>query len=366
MQLTKITTFLFVMFLSNILFAQEINFTLEVLELHEGPVIKKSDPGTEDNKYGFEGGRVIRYKDNYHMFTAERFGDPQLVKMRLGHWKSKDGLQWERLSTIFESSGNFTGEDNYASFWAPMPYFNEDENRWNLFFVTYRSKPNDPTGWYLNYEGRIVRAVSEVPGYDGLAGPYQKDGIVLEPGPDDGPWEGLQGTDSFYAYQVHDKWYALYGSAQTQRTGINENYPKWTVTLASAPKLAGPWKKLTEHGIVKFHERFAENPVITKLNSKDIYVAMLDGGRAIGYSFSQDGINWHEARFLPFDIHIKDRWWTHMRTPLGLIPEDDGSFTVFFTAYTEPNQINEDGEIFNYGGFAAVGMVKLKLSDNNP
>jgi hypothetical protein len=244
-----------------------------------------------------------------------------------------------------------------------MPYFNADEDRWNIFFVTYRAKPNDSTGWYLNYEGRIVRAVSEIQGYDGLSGPYKKAGIVLEPGPDDGPWEGLQGTDSFYAYQVNDKWFAFYGSAQTQKTGMNKNYPKWTVALACAPKLAGPWKKLIERGPVRFHERFAENPVITKLESPNIYVAMLDGGSQIGYSFSEDGLNWQQARFLPLEKHIKGKWWTNMRTPLGLIPEDDGSFTVFFTAYTEGNQINEHGEIINYGGFAGLGMVKLKLSE---
>jgi hypothetical protein len=328
-------------------FTQDSKLTLKVVEVHDGPVIEKGDPGTEDNKYGFEGGTVIKYKGEYHLFTAERFEDPELVKMRLGYWKSPNGTNWERISTIFESSGNFTGKDEFASFWAPMPYFNEDENRWNIFYVAYRSKPNDSTGWYLNYDGRIVRAYSETLGYDGLKGPYKNAGVVLKPGPGDGEWEGLQGTDSFYAFQIDGKWYAFYGSAQTQ-TDLNNKYPKWTTSLARAPKLAGPWEKWTEKGYIEFHERFAENPIITKLECGK-YAAMLDGGGGgFGYSFSEDGINWERARYIHLENHT-DKWWTAMRTPLCLIPENDGTFTVFFTAYTQ-------------SGFAELGKVSFKIS----
>ena len=38
--------------------------TLKVVEVHEGPIIKKGDLGTEGNKYGFEGGRAFKYKGN--------------------------------------------------------------------------------------------------------------------------------------------------------------------------------------------------------------------------------------------------------------------------------------------------------------
>ncbi|NOR27960.1 MAG: hypothetical protein GQ540_05480 [Lutibacter sp.] len=328
------------------LFAQDFEYSLEVEDVHEGPVIKKGDSNTQDNKYGFEGGTVIRYKNEYHLFTAERFGKPRLVKMRLANWKSKDGINWERLSTIFESSGNFTGEDKYASLWAPMPYFNKDEDRWNIFYVAYRSKPNDSTGWYLNYEGRIARAFSESPGYDGLQGPYKNAGFVLEPDSKDGDWVGLQGNDSFFGYQVENNWYAFYGSAQTQ-SNRNTKYPKHNLTMATAVKLAGPWEKLTEKGLVKFHEKFAENPVITKLDN-GMYVALLDSSKgSFGYSFSKDGLIWEEARFIKLAPYTK-KWWTTVRTPLCLIPENDGFYTVFFTAFTE-------------SGFAEVGKVKLKL-----
>jgi hypothetical protein len=319
---------------------------LEICGGHDGPVIKQGDPGTEGNKYGFEGGRAFKYKGDYHIFTAERVGDPIIVKMKMAHWKSPDGIKWQRISTLYESSGNFTGEDPRAALWAPMPYYNEKEGRWNLFYTAYRCKPNDPTGWYENYEGKIWRAVSTVPGYDGLDGPYEDVGIALQPSPDSGPWEGLQGTDSFYAYQVGDRWYALFGSAQTQ-TDLDPDYPKWAVGFATAPELAGPWKRLNHMNPIKFHPVFAENPIIVKL-ADGRYSATLDGGShtQFGYSFSDDGMRWSKASFVDIALEF-DQWWTVMRTPLGLIPEPDGTYTVFYTAYTETD-------------FAEIGMVKFK------
>ena len=98
--------------------AQNLQIRLQVLEVHNGPVIKKGDKGTEHNKYGFEGGRAFKYKGEYQLFTAERHGDPLLVKMRLAHWKSEDGIKWDRVSTLFESSGDFSGIDKAASIWG--------------------------------------------------------------------------------------------------------------------------------------------------------------------------------------------------------------------------------------------------------
>ena len=65
---------------------------LEICGGHDGPVIRQGDPGTEGNKYGFEGGRAFKYKGDYHIFTAERVGDPIIVKMKMAHWKSSDGV----------------------------------------------------------------------------------------------------------------------------------------------------------------------------------------------------------------------------------------------------------------------------------
>ena len=327
---------------------------LKVLSVHNGPVIKEGDPGTEGNKYGFEGGTAFKYHGEYHMFVAERFGDPFIVKMKLAHWKSKDGLKWERLSTLFESSGNFTGEDKFASLWSPMPFFNRDEKRWNMFYVAYRSKPNDSTGWYWAYEGRVIRAISKVKGYKGFGGPYENVGVVLEPGMNDGPWEGLQGTDSFYAYQVGNKWYAFYGSCLSEITWEkwDKTYPRMGVGLATADKLEGPWRKMTEINPIRISDIWTENPIVYKLKNGK-YIGLVDlGVDAFGYTWSENGLNWSKAEALPLDSYC-DKWWWAMRTPLCLIPERDGTYTIFFTSYTNDPY-----------GFATVGMAKVIIVED--
>lgn len=309
-------------------------------------VIDQGAPGTEGIKYGFEGGRVVKLDGFYHLITAEQYGDPELVKMRLAHWRSADGEKWQRISTLYESSGEFEGKDPRAALWGPMPIFDETADCWYLVYVAYRSKPNDDTGWYLNYEGRIWLAKSTVPGRNGIGGPYENVGIILQPDQDSDPWEGLQGTDSFFPYRVGDSWYAFYGSAQTQKNR-NPAYPKWAVGLARADRLEGPWERLSSLNPVILDPQFAENPVVSRLEDGR-YIAMLDGGwgaPGCGYSVSDDGIHWSRAVFADLASHGK--WWKAMRTPLGLIPEDDGTYTVFHTALTE-------------SGFAKLGRVRLK------
>ncbi|HEY4764107.1 MAG TPA: hypothetical protein VIH75_10560, partial [Candidatus Sulfotelmatobacter sp.] len=56
--------------------------------------------GAKGNKYGFEGGRVLKLNGTYHLFTSEMMGDPHWVKMRLAHWVSQDRLHWKRLATL--------------------------------------------------------------------------------------------------------------------------------------------------------------------------------------------------------------------------------------------------------------------------
>jgi hypothetical protein len=57
-------------------------------------------PGTGGNKYGFEGGRVLKLNGTYHLFTSEMIGDPHWVKMKLAHWTSRDRRRWQRAATL--------------------------------------------------------------------------------------------------------------------------------------------------------------------------------------------------------------------------------------------------------------------------
>src|SRR5580704_9478951 len=64
----------------------------------DGPVLTIKSSGAEGNKYGFEGGRVLKLNGSYHLFTSEMVGDPHWVKMKLAHWVSQDRLHWMRLA----------------------------------------------------------------------------------------------------------------------------------------------------------------------------------------------------------------------------------------------------------------------------
>ena len=81
---------------------------------------------------------------------------------------------------------------------------------------------------------------------------------------------------------------------------------------------------------------FTENPVVSKLDDGR-YLAIFDsfGDQEIAYSISQDGVNWVPEPRLQAQSG-GNRWAEDgdhsMRTPLCAIPEDDGTFTVIYTA----------------------------------
>lgn len=319
--------------------------SLTIVQQWDAPVIDKSTPGTETNKYGFEGGCVVKWDGAYHLFTSEMAGDPHTVKMRLAHWVSEDRLHWRRVGTLYESSGNHDGTDPRASLWAPMPVFSRTSDRWELFYVAYRSKPDAATAWYGNYRGEIWRAVSEVKGRGGIGGPYRDVGVILKPGPGSEPWEGLQGVDSFYPYRVGKEWYGFYGSAQTQYNPIRY----WGVGLAKAPDLAGPWKRCSGPDPLPIAGKFMENPIVTHLRNGP-YIAVfdvdVDHPDSIGYSVSSDGIHWSKDHLITLRSDPK-LWVERVRTPLGLIPEGHGIYTLFYTGFAKPN----------YGGYDCVGAA---------
>jgi hypothetical protein len=341
--------------------AQVEGLALRVTRYFDDPVLTINSPDAEGNKYGFEGGRVLKLDGTYHLFTSEMVGDPHWVKMRLAHWTSRDRLRWKRASTLYESSGDFTGKDPRAALWSPMPVFDEQDDRWNLFYVAYHSAPDTSKEWLTNHEGRIWRAVSRVKGRGGVAGPYQDVGIILQRGRDSDPWEGLQGTDSFFPYIVGDRWFAFYGTGHTESLPIS----LWQVGLAWAPSLAGPWKRCTALNPLTIEKVFIENPIVTQL-ADDIYVAVFDnhGEHTIGYSFSSDGIHWSTGRALIVQDG-KGIWASEIRTPLGLIPEGKGRFTLFYTANQDLLGVSPDA----YGirkTPGALGLVEVKLEQSGP
>ena len=298
---------------------------------------------------------MLKLKGTYHLFTSEMVGDPHWVKMRLAHWTSQDRLHWRRMGTLAESSGEFTGKDQRAALWSPLPVFDPKEDRWNLFYVAYQAAPDTSKQWLTNHEGRIWRAVSTAPGKDGIDGPFQDAGIILQRGNDSDPWEGLQGTDSFFPYPVGDRWYAFYGSAHTEKLPIS----LWQVGLATAKTLAGPWTRCTELNPLKIESRFIENPIVSQL-ADGTYAAVYDTDApdAVGYTLSTDGIHWSEGQHLV----VQDgggMWATEVRTPLGLIDEGKDSFTLFYTANEKVSGVGADVNGINTTP-GSMGLVEVQ------
>lgn len=322
--------------------------TFRLVDATTQPLIGPQTPGAQDVRHGFEGGRVLRLDGVYHLLISEMVDDPKFVKTRLGHWRSVDGDHWERVATLYESTGDFTGHDPRAAIFLPQPIYNEAEARWNLFYAAFHAAPNANARWLLNHHGRIWRARSTVPGPGGLGGPYEDVGIVLEPGPDSDVWEGLQGTDSFFPYAVGERWYAFYGSAHTQKWPCDF----WGVGLATAPALAGPWQRCSQWNPVLIDRPFIENPIVTRLPDGS-YAAVYDAvlkGRAIGVTVSPDGLTWPAGQRIPMDAAGLG-WLTQTRTPLSLIPREapnESLFDVFFT-----------GEM--HGGYRCLGRITLAL-----
>lgn len=341
--------------------------TLEIIKQELSPLIQRGDPGTEGIKYGLEGGVVLKQGSTYHLFTTEIDGDPEWTKTRIAHWTSRNRLNWKRRSTLFNSSGDFTGQDPRASLWAMPLAYDESAQRWNMFYVAYRSKPNDDTGWYLNHEGRVWRAVSVKKGRNGLAGPYWDVGVVLEPCLESQPWEGLQGSASFHIYWVENRWLAFYGSAQTQLLPKpNPAFAKWSVGLAEAEALGGPWRRQREGNPVFTN---AENPVVTRLASGRyvaIFDALISNPLYIGYADSRDGVHWSQPAFL--ELRPEQGFWlSDIRTPLGLIQEKDGSFSLFYTGYHRQDPSHQAGEWIADGKpprFPCLGLVFVRVVEH--
>jgi hypothetical protein len=328
---------------------------LEIVRKWDSPILTIHSEGAQGNKYGFEGGRILKIKGTYHLFTSEMIGDPHWVKMRLAHWTASDRIHWQRVATVAESSGDYTGKDQRAALWSPLPVYDPKKGRWNLFYVAYQAAPDTSERWLTNHEGRIWRAVSETGGEEGIGGPYKDVGIILQRGSDSDGWEGLQGTDSFFPYLVGERWYALYGSAHTERLPIS----LWQIGVATAPGLAGPWKRCSELNPLKVENRFMENPIVSRL-SDGTYVAVYDtdAPAAIGYTISGDGTHWSPGRALTVQ-EGKSTWASEVRTPLGLVDEGNGVFSLFYTANERVSGTGPDANGINLTP-GSMGLVEVR------
>ncbi len=337
---------------------------LRFTEILSEPVLDDQSPGAEHIRYGYEGGRSLKDEHGvYHIFCAEVSSPPVAVGTHLAHWRSEDGRKFERVSTLFQSSGDFTGQDPRGSLYAPMPIFDPETNLWRLFYIAYRAAPDTELERRRNHHGRVIQAVSRTPGIEGLAGPYIDESVAMEPGRESDWWEGVQGTDSFFAWKHGNGWLAFYGSNLSQYWSPARPKKKWYgVGLAQAEDLAGPWQRLTERNPVQFNTRFCENPIVTLLDDGG-FLAVYDGGSdQFCYATSPDGLEWSREKRIAWD-GMKPDWFKHPRTPLGLVPEGGNRFTLYFTAFHEGKFIEKDPHCPWHSNFACLGRARLSLEE---
>lgn len=310
--------------------------TLELLEEYEGRVLGPEEAALVGVQSGFETGQVVEIDGVIYLFVNEMFGRHH-HDMRISLWSSEDGEQFERLATIKESIPGRSQRNFKTEVWVTGVMYDEPSERWNLFYVAYQAGKSPAGELHADYNGRIFRAVSQQTGRAGIAGPYLDVDVVLRP--DDNPqdWEGQQSVACFHPYEAGGRWYAFFCGHW------HDPFRKqWPAGLAVAPDLFGPWRRAYGLNPSPISDYFIENPIVSRLeNGKYLAVfdtAFADGdgdevernGDSIGYSVSEDGIHWPKMKTL--NVQRDDPWSREMRTPLGLIENDDGSFLLYYTA----------------------------------
>lgn len=333
---------------------------LVVIEETQTPVIGPEHPGLGDNKSGFETGMTLKVDGTYHLFISEMFGRPHL-DMRIAHWTSPDSINWTRQGTVVESVPGRSPQNHRSEVWLQGVIFDTEADRWNLFYIAYRGgSAEHGEALNMDYEGVARRAVSQLPGRKGIGGPYKDVGVSMAPGGKDAAmWEGQQGLDSFFPYKVDDKWVALHGS--------HNHFPSapWQVGVATGPSLtSSEWTRVPSEQPSPIEGLFIENPIVEKLPNGH-YMALYDNNHfapnqpdipvkpnnSVGYSISEDGIRWHQGRSLVVQSNEASNWASDLRTPLGLVAEGNGIYTILYTGRMKDRP------------FWAIGRVKVKLTE---
>ena len=342
----------------------EVGF--EVVKLFQEPVITAGDPGTEDNKFGFEGGTCHKVNGTYYIFTTEVFDEPKTAAVRLALWTSDDGLSFKKESVIASTNYDWQDTTHRMSPWSPMAVYDPEREVWSVFHVGYRRKANSTN--VFNMSGRIFRYDSEVKGREGIGGPYKEgDWVNLTGEPD--WWEGPGEIVSFYPYKVGNEWWAFYGGNSVPNhidaTGQEQTETKhifYAGLAKSTDGLTDKWERQYDLNPVQMDPEFIENSVVTKIND-NLYINLYDGANehAISYSWSEDGITWNPEQLIEFPD--APGWIKTTRTPLGLIDEGNGIYSLYFTAFdgNNPQRIEPTW----HDGFGHVGLIKVKLITKN-
>ncbi len=340
---------------------------LELLALQPTPVVPKSTALASGVQFGFEGGTAHKVGERYYVFTTECVAEPKTAASRLALYVSDDGIAFTHHSTVLDLHGDWRDPATFWNPWSPMVVFDEALNRWSLFYVHYVRKPGSDQPY--NMTGRMARLDSSTLGREGITGPWVKAGLIDLADDQPDPWEGSCKVVSFYPYKAADGlWWGFYGSNNAPEFIPPHDLPQegsamkfWVGLAKSADNtLTGRWDRQTALNPVLMDPDFMENPVVTRLR-EDLFICVYDGGNThgISYAFSRDGVKWDAEQVLA--LPDAPAWLKAIRTPLGLIEENDGSYTIFFTAFDGENP---EGIVpLWHDGFGHLGRCRVRVSD---
>ncbi len=339
---------------------------LELIECQPTPVFAKQAALSQGVQFGFEGGTAHKVGSRYYVFTTESFAEPKTAASRLALYVSDNATSFSRHSTVLEPQGDWRQPATYWTPWSPMVVFDQAADRWSLVYVHYVRKPGSDQPY--NMTGRMARLTSATPGRAGIVGPWVSAGWIDLPEDKPDPWEGSCKIVSFFPYQAADgRWWGFYGSNNAPEFIPPQDLPqegstmKFWVGLArsSDNTLSGRWDRQTALNPVLMDPDFMENPVVTRLQN-DLFICVYDGGNthSLSYAFSRDGVHWDKEQVLP--IPQAPTWLKAVRTPLGLIDEADGTYTIFFTAF---DGVNPEGIVPHWhDGFGNLGRVRVRVA----
>ncbi len=357
-----ILPFLFTLIVPFALLAQKPLAKLQFVSIHPTPIIGKGHKGAEDVQFGFEGGTAQKVKGVYYIFTTEVFDTPKTAAVRLAIWSSKDGIKFQKKGIIAATNYNWNDTTNRMSPWSPMSVFDAERNVWSVFSVGYRRKPS-ATNVY-NMSGRIMRYDSQVKGMDGIAGPYKEGGWITV---DNKPewWEGPGEIVSFFPYKIGAAWWAFYGGnsvpEHVDATGtLNPNAKNvfYNGLMKAEKGLTSKWVRQSKLSPVPVDPLFVENCVAIQV-APQLYITVYDGSNEheISYACSKDGRHWGKEQLIK--IPNAPSWIKNTRTPLCLINEGNGLYTIYFTAFDGKNP--DKIEPLWHDGFGNVGKLTVRL-----
>lgn len=299
------------------------------------PVLDVNLPGLWANlSGGFENGAVVKVDGVYHMITTGwsagtyshdivvQFSSPNKYNWTFGGQVA--GCRWEN-----------------GQWWNPVAqpalYFSNDTDRWELFHIWCIE---NKVGWTPNCT--CVRMASTTPGYSGITGPWAEDGVVLAPEPGSQPWESGTLDSISNPFLVGDRYYVFIGGGGSCG---------WCVGLASAQNMSGPFVRVPNgtavaliNGKDSTGRQYNENPLVLRLPT-GVFVSVFDflqpevtlgHDGVFGFSYSTNGVDWpaENGASVPLLRAPDETLWTNRaRTPLSLVDEGDGSYTMFYTGF---------------------------------